>query len=154
VQATPACSVNHFSKRSFSYSRRSHFRRSSVFDPCPTLIFRRSADQRASVVMSTDHDLGRSSLLKSQSRLRGFDPIKLDTASANLQLNIRESFMRLIRSDTLDQLGLRQIHRKWQKKLETFFASSRIYLSKGAVEHLLMKLLMSRNTLFSRNSIR
>jgi hypothetical protein len=48
--------------------------------------------------------------------------------------------MRLIRSDTLDQLGLRQIHPVCKRKLETFFASSRIYLSKGAVGHLLMKL--------------
>jgi hypothetical protein len=39
--------------------------------------------------------------------------------------------MRLIRSDTLDQLGLRQIHPVCKRKLETFFASSRIYLSKG-----------------------
>jgi hypothetical protein len=35
----------------------------------------------------------------------------------------------------LDQLGLRQIHPPDKRKLETFFASRRIYLSKGAAGH-------------------
>jgi hypothetical protein len=35
----------------------------------------------------------------------------------------------------LDQLGLRQIHPTGKRKLETFFASRRIYLSKGGAGH-------------------
>jgi len=67
----------------------------------------------------------------------------LDTEIANQQLKLPANL-----SHTLDQLGLRQIHPKSTKKVETFFSSDRIYLPKGAIGHLSTKLVSGLAALF------